>query len=62
VANPTWLSFNMNKFDLTHLVPSHIQAFEAYYPSKPDQELMRLYGVAHLHRLSKYLPAEPVAL
>jgi histidinol-phosphate aminotransferase len=52
----------MNKFDLTHLVPSHIQAFEAYYPSKPDQELMRLYGVAHLHRLSKYLPAEPVAL
>ncbi len=42
----------MNKFDLTHLVPSHIQAFQAYYPSKPDQELMRLYGVDHLHRLN----------
>lgn len=42
----------MNKLDLTHLVPSHIQAFEAYYPSKPDQELMRLYGVDHLHRLN----------
>lgn len=42
----------MNNFDLSHLVPSHIQAFQAYTPSKPDQELMRLYGVDHLHRLN----------
>lgn len=42
----------MNKFNLTQLVPSYIQDFEAYYPSKPDQELMRLYGVDHLHRLN----------
>ncbi len=42
----------MHNFDYTQLVPSYIQAFEAYYPSKPDPELMRLYGVDHLHRLN----------
>lgn len=42
----------MHNSDFTHLVPSYIQAFETYYPSKPDPELMRLYGVDHLHRLN----------
>lgn len=42
----------MADFDLNQFVPSHIKAFETCYPSKPDQELMRLYGVDHLHRLN----------
>lgn len=42
----------MHDIDFTHLVPAYIQAFETYYPSKPDTELMRLYGVDHLHRLN----------
>jgi histidinol-phosphate aminotransferase len=37
---------------LDRLVPRHIQGFEAYIPSRPDRELMRLYGVDHLHRLN----------
>jgi len=50
--NPISWCFNMQKFDYSHLVPGYIQAFEAYYPSKPDTELMRVYGVDHLHRLN----------
>ncbi|MEF2145558.1 MAG: histidinol-phosphate transaminase [Desulfovibrionaceae bacterium] len=42
----------MSDFDLRNLVPAHIRNFEAYSPSKPDTELMRSYGVAHLHRLN----------
>jgi histidinol-phosphate aminotransferase len=42
----------MANLEYHHLVPAYIQAFEAYYPSKPDPELMRLYGVDHLHRLN----------
>lgn len=42
----------MNNFDLNRIVPSHIQAFQPYYPSKPDLDLMHLYGVDHLHRLN----------
>lgn len=37
---------------LDRLVPGYIQRFEAYIPSKPDPELMRLYGVERLHRLN----------
>jgi histidinol-phosphate aminotransferase len=37
---------------IAELVPPHIRAFEAYVPSKPDPELMRLYKVDHLHRLN----------
>ncbi len=44
--------FSMHNFDVNQLVPGYIRAFEAYYPSKPDSELMRLYGVDHLHRLN----------
>lgn len=42
----------MTNFSLERLVPAHIQRFEPYYPSKPDPELMRAYGVSHLHRLN----------
>lgn len=42
----------MNRFDLPGLVPEYIRAFSPYYPSKPDTELMQLYGVDHLHRLN----------
>ncbi len=38
--------------NLDRLVPKYIRGFEAYIPSKPDPELMRLYGVDHLHRLN----------
>lgn len=37
---------------LAELVPEYIRTFEAYVPSRPDPELMRLYGVDHLHRLN----------
>ncbi|MBI4799164.1 MAG: histidinol-phosphate transaminase [Desulfarculus sp.] len=38
--------------DLDRLVPEYVKRFEAYIPSKPDPELMRLYGVNHLFRLN----------
>lgn len=38
--------------DIKRLVPGHIQQFEPYTPSKPDAELMRLFGVNRLHRLN----------
>jgi Histidinol-phosphate/aromatic aminotransferase and cobyric acid decarboxylase len=37
---------------IAELVPEYIRSFEAYVPSCPDPELMRLYGVNHLHRLN----------
>ena len=37
---------------IAELVPEHVRCFEAYTPSKPDPELMRLYGVERLHRLN----------
>lgn len=42
----------MSELDLERLVPDFVRRFEAYVPSKPDPELMRLYGVSHLHRLN----------
>lgn len=42
----------MRSVALQKLVPDYIKEFEAYIPSKPDPELMRLYGVEHLHRLN----------
>ncbi|WP_147822023.1 pyridoxal phosphate-dependent aminotransferase [Salidesulfovibrio onnuriiensis] len=42
----------MSSLPLERLVPAHVQGFEAYYPSKPDPELMRLFKVDHLHRLN----------
>jgi histidinol-phosphate aminotransferase len=37
---------------LSILVPEYIKRFEAYIPSKPDSELMKLYGCDHLYRLN----------
>lgn len=37
---------------LDKLVPEYIQRFEAYIPSKPDAELMKLYGCDRLYRLN----------
>lgn len=37
---------------LERLVPEHVRRFEAYTPSRPDRELMRLYRVDRLHRLN----------
>lgn len=34
------------------LAPDHIRHFEAYTPSKPDDELMKLYGCTRLFRLN----------
>lgn len=42
----------MQRVNLSGLVPNYIKGFEAYVPSKPDPELMQLYGVDHLHRLN----------
>jgi histidinol-phosphate aminotransferase len=42
----------MSNLPLDRLVPGHIRLFEPYYPSPPDQELMRLYRLDHLHRLN----------
>ena len=39
-------------FDLQRLTPKYVQGFEAYIPSRPDPELMKLFQVDHLHRLN----------
>lgn len=38
--------------DLEHLVPAYVREFEPYIPSKPDPELMKLYGCERLFRLN----------
>jgi histidinol-phosphate aminotransferase len=37
---------------LDRLLPEYIKRFEAYIPSKPDAELMKLYGCSRLIRLN----------
>jgi histidinol-phosphate aminotransferase len=37
---------------LERLVPDYIKNFEAYTPSKPDDELKKLYGCSRLYRLN----------
>lgn len=37
---------------IDRLVPAHVRGFEAYVPSRPDEELCRLNGVSYLHRLN----------
>lgn len=37
---------------LNKLVPAHVLEFEPYIPSKPEDELMRLYGCSRLFRLN----------
>lgn len=42
----------MNPPPLERLLPAYVRGFEPYIPSKPDAELMRLYGCDRLHRLN----------
>lgn len=42
----------MNHLLLENLVPNYVRHFEAYIPSKPDAELMKLYGCSRLYRLN----------
>ncbi len=42
----------MFDISLDRLVPEYIKKFEPYIPSKPDPELMKLYGCHHLYRLN----------
>jgi histidinol-phosphate aminotransferase len=42
----------MSDVSLDRLVPEYVKKFEPYIPSKPDLELMRLYGCDHLYRLN----------
>ncbi|MBW1798884.1 MAG: aminotransferase class I/II-fold pyridoxal phosphate-dependent enzyme [Deltaproteobacteria bacterium] len=42
----------MNSPPLDKLVPEHIKRFAPYIPSKPDNELIKLYGCSHLFRLN----------
>lgn len=51
-ASATYWFLNMSDISLSSLVPAYIQAFEPYTPSRPDHELMRQFGVNHLHRLN----------
>lgn len=37
---------------LDKLVPAYIQRFQAYIPSKPDEELKKLFGCSRLFRLN----------
>jgi len=37
---------------LDKLVPEYVKKFESYIPSKPDPELMKLYGCDRLYRLN----------
>ncbi len=38
--------------DLERLIPDYIKQFQSYVPSKPDEELKKLYGCPVLHRLN----------
>ncbi|MDD5475543.1 MAG: histidinol-phosphate transaminase [Syntrophales bacterium] len=38
--------------NLDRLVPAYVREFEPYIPSKPDDELKKLYGCDHLYRLN----------
>ncbi len=42
----------MNGWALDRLLPEYIKRFEAYIPSQPDAELMKLYGCSRLYRLN----------
>lgn len=46
------MSQRMPMLDFESLVPDHIRCFEPYIPSRPDSELMKLYGCQRLLRLN----------
>ena len=41
-----------NVMPLEKLVPAYIQRFQDYIPSKPDEELKKLFGCSRLFRLN----------
>jgi len=42
----------MNPLSLDRLTPSYIKTFEAYIPSKPDEELKKIFKTPILYRLN----------
>ncbi|MBP7864923.1 MAG: histidinol-phosphate transaminase [Acidobacteria bacterium] len=51
--------------DYERFVPAYIRRFQAYIPSKPDDELRRMYGFDRLYRLNNnenFLGPPPAAL
>ncbi len=42
----------MTQNALDRLLPEYVKRFEPYIPSKPDPELMKLYGCSRLYRLN----------
>jgi len=42
----------MRNFSVQELLPEYVKHFEPYVPSKPDSELMKLYGCSHVFRLN----------
>lgn len=42
----------MTAFSANHLAPDYIRRFETYIPSRPDDELKKLYGCNRLYRLN----------
>lgn len=42
----------MTNLNLDHLVPAYVREFEPYIPSRPDDELKKLYGCRKLYRLN----------
>lgn len=42
----------ISSWRLERLLPEYVKNFEAYTPSVPDPELMKLYGCSRLHRLN----------
>jgi histidinol-phosphate aminotransferase len=42
----------MSGWSLDRLLPEYIKRFEPYTPSKPDAELIKLYGCSRLYRLN----------
>jgi histidinol-phosphate aminotransferase len=41
-----------NAVPLDKIVPDYVRRFQAYIPSKPDEELKKLYGCSRLYRLN----------
>ena len=42
----------MTEFSVKHLIPDYIDTFDYYIPSKPDNELRKLYGCDRILRLN----------
>jgi histidinol-phosphate aminotransferase len=42
----------MSSWSLEKLLPDYVRTFESYIPSRPDQELAKLYGCSRIFRLN----------